>query len=211
MRSAWENFEQVFFGHPHAAWHGGVDVRVLDALSTDERLRAEEELLRRLPNGDWRVVRGLGYLKSTAAVGRLLEFYNQRMGPVAEVARALLDIEGDETYLDNLFYSMRWGDYYSPIILRTYIEECYEQSESPQRRADIRDHLMSAVQNEEYLVRYHAADALLTLFNVQPARISEHKHIFANITMPGRANATPSEADFARFARAADQLAALER
>ncbi len=143
-----------FFGNPFNAWHDGLDVHVLLALQGEDRLKAEEMLLKALP--DHRAVAGLGELRSQKAIEPLRKLINSSVSK--EAAVALKKITGEATGLDSLIRSLKdRGSFWSSrmdaaIALRHFRDDKAVNA------------LLDALDDPEGLVRYHAAQSLMTLY-----------------------------------------------
>jgi HEAT repeat protein len=148
-------FYESFFGDPYMAWHDGLDVNSLLALTGDERSEAEKLLLENL--ADPRCVTGLGYIQTREALPKLREMLPtagdyQRTRIVAAIWRITRDdsilpeifgvLKNAATEYDRLDAAVALGDIYAPPV---------------------KDALLEALADPDYLVRYNAAEALLRL------------------------------------------------
>jgi hypothetical protein len=90
--SAYQEFERHFLHPDWEDFREGCPLELLDALDTEERLAAENELLQQISGSlDW-PIRGLGKLRSAAALPRLRELLDQTpaaASPRTTVGRAL--------------------------------------------------------------------------------------------------------------------------
>ncbi|MFN8449390.1 MAG: hypothetical protein U0521_12610 [Anaerolineae bacterium] len=167
MSDAFERFlKSNFFGNPYNAWHDGLDTPTLTALQGDERAKAEEMLLKMLP--DNRAVVGLGEIRSEKAIKPLRKLiHDPHMS--TEAAVALHQINGDASGLDSIIRTLKdRGKFWSArmdaaMALRGF-----------QSKAAILA-LFDALDDPEMLVRYHATNSLLSLYKQvtrdDPARL----------------------------------------
>lgn len=158
----------------------GYDVQTILELSAQEQSQAEDLLTEQLEQGntDERIVLALGELRSRRAI----PFLEARLqatrgtGSVVKVAEAL------------------WRIIQSPIALGVLIEAlaselhwswridaaiCLRQCRCQQAEQA----LQKALADEEYLVRYHAANSLLTLYDVPLPPPSASSHPLARAVM----------------------------
>ena len=95
--SAFERFRFSFFEDAYS-WHDGLDLAAVAELAGEERTRAEEMLIRYLP--DFRAVIGLGELRSRSAERQLAQLFEAERraggGPkLVYLAKALWQIRPD--------------------------------------------------------------------------------------------------------------------
>ncbi|HVU10496.1 MAG TPA: hypothetical protein VHD90_04425 [Phototrophicaceae bacterium] len=143
-----------FFGNPFNAWHDGLDTHLLTALQGEDRLKAEEILLKALP--DHRAVAGLGELRSQKAIEPLRQLINSSVSK--EAAVALKKITGESSGLDSLIASLKnrslfWSDRMDAAIALHHFRD--EKAVNA---------LLDALDDPEGLVRNHAAESLLILY-----------------------------------------------
>lgn len=140
----------------------GVPVEILDELTSEEKDKAEEELIKRLNIRDHWAAVGLGHMKSAKAAPILYYLLPKASGVMkAEIATALWKIRGDEEMLQvvlNLsqpsFLSRK-----SPYYEFKQIDIIYCLAQFPQSEAKAR--LEELTEDEKYLVSYNAKRALV--------------------------------------------------
>jgi HEAT repeat protein len=166
---AFERFRSAFFEDPNSL-RDGLDTPTLVALTGDERTRAEDMLIAALP--DWRAVIGLGALGSRRAEPRLIPlFLYERRGQLA--AKAARDQYWNSYLLIYAARSLwqiapdpRWRDAITDVLLSG--GDWTQRQTAATALYDVRDPatlgpLVQALDDEEGLVRYHAARALLAM------------------------------------------------
>jgi HEAT repeat protein len=179
--AAFERFRFSFFEDPDSP-RQGLNLAALAALEGDERSRAEDMLLRYLP--DTRGVIGLGVLRSRRAETALVQLFEAGQGPGADsgqiyLAKALWQIQPDP----------RW--------LEAMVDVLASADEPAQRQAaaialhDVRDPaaapaLVRALEDPDPLVRHHAARALLSLHGL-PDQSHDSQHMMYRVMSDDRA------------------------
>jgi hypothetical protein len=97
MNAAWDNFETDFL-NPNS-WEqrkDGFPSDLLDALSPEEKAKAEEILFNRLDGSDDWPIRAMGHLRVARSVVRLRELLGSRMPTIrATAATAIYRVTGD--------------------------------------------------------------------------------------------------------------------
>lgn len=154
-----ENFERFrasYLGDEQAAWHDGRDAAALRALEGAEREEAERLLLERLGAQDTRAFEGLGELRSAEGAARL-----KSLMPALDGARrlaaasALWRIERyahAPRYVAELLRGAReWGE---RMAAARAMREFGAEEEALRS-------LSEALEDENQLVRCHAANSLL--------------------------------------------------
>jgi HEAT repeat protein len=142
-----------FFGDQFNSIHDGLDTPLLTALQGDDRVRAEDILLKALP--DPRAIIGLGEIRSQRAVARLRGLIITRDGTDAAVA--LVKITGELTGLGHVIDELEdreshWSPRMDAAISLRYF-----------RMKKAVDALLRALDDPERLVRHHAAISLLVM------------------------------------------------
>ena len=166
---AFERFRWSFFEDKDSP-RNGLDSAALRQLEGDERRRAEDMLIRFLP--DDRAIIGLGELRSRRAEGELLKlfFAERRARTVAkliryrdllpyrlvELAKALWQIRPDQRWLAAAADILASGDH------EHYREEAAMALSVFRDPAAVRA-LVTALDDPASLVRHHAARSLLTI------------------------------------------------
>lgn len=139
----------------------GVPVEILDELTSEEKEKAEGELIKRLDiRDDWAAI-GLGHMKSEKAAPILYDLLAKASGVVkAQIATALWKICGDAEMLQVVLnlsqpsFLSRKSSYYE----FKQIDIIYCLAQFPQSEARAR--LEELTVDEKYLVSYNAKRAL---------------------------------------------------
>ena len=158
---AFERFRHSFFENQSSA-RDGLDIASLLALQGDERRRAEDMLLKFLP--DARAVIGLGELRSQQATPQLIRIFDHERKNAAEgsafgfifVTKALWQIQPDTRWLRALSDIMTS---YEHDVTRQEAAQAFATFRHP----DAVPPLLKALDDPEGLVRHHAARALLII------------------------------------------------
>lgn len=156
MSDALDRFlKSNFFGDGFSAMHDGLDIDSLTALEGDDLAKAEDKLLKALP--DSRAVTGLGAIRSQKAAVPLRKLIGHKEAGV-EVAVALFRICGETSGLKSVIDTMRdqrnhWSKRMDAAIALRHF-----------RTQAVADALLDALHDPEGLVRYHASNSLLTLY-----------------------------------------------
>jgi hypothetical protein len=155
---AFERFRFSFF-EDEDFFRNGLDTRALAALEGEEKNRAEDMLLRYLP--DTRAAIGLGVLRSRRAEPELERLFEAEQGAgfdmkLIDLAKALWQIRPDPRWLEAVVE-----------VLSSSGNEIHRQ-DAAQALAVFSDPdavraLVNALDDPEELVRHHAARALLVL------------------------------------------------
>ena len=144
-----------FFGNPFNAWHDGVDVRLLTCLQGDDLAKAEDMLLKALP--DSRAITGLGAIRSQKAAEKIRKLIHDK-NVSTEAAVALFQISGDTSGADSLINTLKdqrnhWSNRMNAAIALHHF-----------RLEKVSVALLDALNDPEKLVRYHASNSLLILY-----------------------------------------------
>jgi HEAT repeat protein len=170
MSEAFERFRFSFFEDQNSA-RDGLDQSSLAQLSGDERVRAEDMLIAYLP--DARAVIGLGVLRARRAEGALTRLFeaerNQPSSGLVYLAKALWRISPDPRWLSAITDVLASGEFWP------------QRQEAALALLDIRDPaavpaLIKALDDDESLVRHHAARALLATHGL-PADSDDSGHM----------------------------------
>jgi HEAT repeat protein len=196
----WDRFFESFFGDPYMAWHDGLDVNAINSLTSEEKEEAELLLIEALQKSkDYRLIVGLGELRSKKALPILKEKFNKLWGKtLVDAASALRKIENDDSYAEYIILVLKndssfYNRLEAAIELRHF------------KTPEVVKALFNAVKDPEYLVRNHACESLLFLHGFK-SEISEHEEIFQNITTPRGLDNVPTENDVKRYESAITQL-----
>lgn len=158
---AYKNFvEQFLEANDWPSRKDGCPVELLDALSEDEKQVAEEELLSRLTPGDDWLIRGLGHLKTQAALPRLKALIEKTHDSMrACVALAIWKISKDDSMCDLILkesFSCYTDDDKS---INTYklIDIIYFLAQLPHESG--RKRIQELKSSKNYLIAYNAQRA----------------------------------------------------
>ena len=162
--AAFERFRHAFFDD----WdeRNGIDTDALLKLEGYDRALAEEMLLRTLPKLDekWRVVVGLGLLRSRRAVPTLAHLYgvereDQPAGLSAlTLAKALWRITRDPRWLAGILETLAKAEETQRQMAVEELADVYDPA--------VVQPLIAALDDPASLVRYHAAAGLLSIHGV---------------------------------------------
>jgi hypothetical protein len=111
MPSAYQNFQRHFLHPDQYDRQDGTPLDLLDKLSPEEKLKAEEELLKRLNGRDNWIAEGLGHLKSKRALPKLYEILERKWNRAtrAKIATAIWNISNDEEMLKVVIKSSHYS------------------------------------------------------------------------------------------------------
>jgi hypothetical protein len=182
---AFERFRWSFF-EGQQSWRDGLDIPALWELAGEERSRAEDMLLRYLP--DSRAIIGLGELRSQRAATELRRLFNAERQAQQEARRAIA--RGADT--DWLPYDLLWlakalqqirpdPSLLPPVIeVLASAELDLQRQDAAQALSVFRDPgavraLVAALDDPAALVRHHAARALLVMHGLSDeADVTRH-------------------------------------
>jgi hypothetical protein len=167
---AFERFRFSFFEDPYSA-RDGLDMEALAAIEGEERLRAEDMLIDCLP--DTRAAIGLGTLRSLRAEPALVQLFEAEQGTASTVylAKALWRIRPSPRWLEAVTDVLASDE--EPMQRLTAAEALRDMCDPGAVRA-----LVTALDDEEALVRHHAARGLLALHGVHAASDSPEHMIY---------------------------------
>lgn len=174
----YERFQSSFLDDDSGAERDGLDTEALAALSGDERKSAESQLLRKLP--DVRGIIGLGVLRSQRAVPELTKIF-ERERPLLSykliaAAAALWRVAPDARYLDAVIDTLEnaaSSERRTEAALTLW--EFHDPAAVPP--------LVRAMDDEDVLVRHHAARALLVIHGI-PNGPGDPQHPIARVMSP---------------------------
>ena len=162
MSSAYQNFLKHYLHPDQNDRRDGTPLDLLDKLSPEEKLNAEKELLKRLDGRDSWIIRGLGHFKSKAALPKLYELLQRKLGRAyrAIIATAIWNICNDEEMLKVVLKSSYYSsfDEISPYFEFYMIDVVLCLAQFPQKEARLR--LEEIALNEPYLISSNAKDAI---------------------------------------------------
>jgi hypothetical protein len=172
--AAFERFRFSFFEDPDSP-RNGLDMKALAALEGEERSRAEDMLLRYLP--DTRGVIGLGALGSRRAEPALMQLFEAEQGSNGSaqiyLAKALWQIRPDPRWLEAVIEVLASAD--EPMRRLTAAEALYHIRDPVSVAA-----LVKALDDSEGLVRHHAARGLLALHGL-PDHSNDPQHMMYRV------------------------------
>jgi HEAT repeat protein len=161
MSSAFEEFRKSYFEHPS---RDGPDLAVLDQLHENEQKEAEDLLLQSLTLDAIYSIKALGYLRSQRALPKLIELLPEAKG-VAQV------------YIAQALWRIGRYKPASSFLCRILTKRSIFGSSAARREAAIAlrevdekqsiNALSAAVNDKNYLVRYHAQRSLAVLLGLQ--------------------------------------------
>ncbi len=153
------------------AWHDGLDNRLFERMSPDDRERAENDMLRALP--DWRCIIGLGFMRSQKAIEPLRRLEKQLHGEqLVRVEQALLRIgvPGEGVPGAKTRAVLSGEDSGSNKLSRMDAAIALREYPSAETAAVLRRAIEA---EDDYLVRYHAANSLLLIYGYTNDEASE--------------------------------------
>ena len=142
----------------------GTPLDLLDVLSEEEKIKAEDELLNKLSRRDTWIIEGLGHLKSRKALPQLYKLLRRTKGSVkAQTALAIWKISGDEQLVNVVLKLSHNTGHYLLRLISSFIEFemidiIYCLAQFPQKEAEQR--LKELTFDSRYLVSYNANRAL---------------------------------------------------
>ena len=178
-------FRHAYFSpiDQYLAWHDGyeADPAYLTALSATERVQAEQELLAalRTQQGDARAVLGLSYLRSEEALPLLHQCLRQNryvhyaLTAIAAITPARLD----RTLLRHVLLEKNS----SASHLIDVLLGLHDSFTLLQVGAEVARAVLDRFTHPDYLVRYHALNALRSLYGVPAPSDIHHDTLFGLI------------------------------
>lgn len=176
-----ERFRWSFLDDESDSYREGLDKQALRELEGEERARAEDLLIARLP--EYRAIVGLGVLRSRRAEPELKRLFEEERPSLnwnlIALGHALWLIEPDPRWLDAEIAALaraasKARRMEAAIVLRDFREP--EASRA----------LVEALDDDEPLVRHHAAKTLLVLHG-QPFESEDPKHPMYRVMSDDRA------------------------
>ncbi|MFH1329364.1 MAG: hypothetical protein ABIJ48_01700 [Actinomycetota bacterium] len=195
----WDDLRERLFGTPYEVWHDGIHEGQLDATDPAE-LRAA------LPEGlaarDWVAAvaaRRLGDRDLLPVVAARLGIGRGRFA--VEAARPIITLGGDhEAAIAWVIEALGRGGWPDRLDVAVGLRHL------PDDRVVAA--LLTAVEGDpDYLVRYHAAESLLHLGEIEPRDITLHPEVFSDLA--AGANSEPTDDERQRHSQAADALRGL--
>jgi HEAT repeat protein len=179
MSAAFQRFKFSFFEDPKSA-QDALDTAALEQLSGDERKQAEDMLIAFLP--DSRAVIGLGVLRSRSAEPRLVAlFVAERARQAAAKTRRAADWNPlGIVFLARALWLIDPDPQWPPAIADVLSSSKYwmGRQEAADALSGVRDPasvdaLIKALDDDEPLVRFSAARALLATYGLPPEPITD--------------------------------------
>jgi HEAT repeat protein len=171
----WADFINNYFGDPYYAWHDGIDENAILRLTNPEEKRAAEDMLIAALPGGMNAARGLALMHSERAIAALEKALEvKELDDVrVRIIDAIEQITHNGRHVQDLVECLQQGVDYETRMNAARALGNY-------RTPAVIDALLAAVADREYLVRYHACNALLSMHGFT-TDISEYDDIFANI------------------------------
>lgn len=173
----YRQWKEKLFGSDYMIWHDGLYERGVSAL----RGAAREEAVRMLRVGlaydDAYAAQALAAMDERDATEDVRALLPRVSGGArVRVALALFRLAADPAMAAEIGAvlapsALPWGERIdAAIALRDFTDDASERA------------LLAAIDDDEYLVRYHACNSLLVRWRVKPSDISQHRDIFPLIT-----------------------------
>jgi len=195
----WDELRERLFGTPYEVWHDGIQESRLDSADLAE-LRAA--LPEGLSDGDWVAAVAARRLADPS----LLPLLTARLGIgggrfAVEAARAIAALGGDRAAAVSwAAAALGWGGWSDRLEVAMGLRHLPGPG--------VVEALLAAVEGDpDYLVRYHAAESLLHLGGIDPADITGHPEVFADLA--SGADREPTAEERRQHARAAIALSRL--
>lgn len=163
MTSAWAEFSRETFGDPYLVWHDGADFRTLLSRWQDQPVLVSEMLQSGLSEADPVAAEAIGFVAGHDAdvselVGRIRESLPQAQGTFrVRVAQALFVLTHDQDLAGPICKVLTGDGHWSEKIDAAIALNAFAPA------MKVVQALAQGVQDDEYLVRRHSAQTLLTL------------------------------------------------
>jgi hypothetical protein len=199
--SDWDYFMSNYYGDPYMMWHDGIDEKSVVRLEGEERIQAEDMLIKSLEEGSHYGAIGLRELRSQRAVPHLLKMLRSSQGTLAvETAVALSVIQDSFDYVPHIIGVLRSAAFWSNRISAARALRRFPKDEVVEALFE------SVASDPDYLVRNHASETLLFLHGMEPS-ISSHEEIFGHMIVdPDREKGVSREAAFSHYKLSAELL-----
>jgi HEAT repeat protein len=180
MSNSYQDFLEKFLQTNMRERGGGTPLDLLDKLNDEEKLKAEEELLKKLDGSDKWIIEGLAHLKSGKALPKLYELLNKESESLREkkfdksrkafVALAIWKICEDEKMLDVVLRQTEYStdEARSPYIEYIIVDVVHCLAQFPQPEA--LEKLKSLTKDKHDLISYnanYAIDLRRNLYKIQ--------------------------------------------
>jgi hypothetical protein len=170
-------FQKSFFEEydPYIAWHDGIstiiDIEALKSLSGEEKEEAEKLLIESLMKSfDERWVHGLVEIASLKGLDLIGDLYEQDFDPAHRIVLAeaiMMQSENDGPLQYFLELLQADAGESTKIDVLTAIKKLIGTGRWKAPPPALVDNLFRAMHDESYLVRAHAYEAILNLYNVE--------------------------------------------
>jgi HEAT repeat protein len=177
---SWADYRLEAFGEPYMVWHDGPDFTQFRATAQADPGTAQRVLLEGLAEGDPLAAQAIaeadfptgvraGMIRAlSAAIDRSNSTFRVRVAEA--LTRLTTEQRWSSAIVDVLHGGPFWGDRVDAAMALGHYTPTTELIAA----------LMRGMQDEEYLVRYHAANALLR-YGGSSADVSEDKELFVQI------------------------------
>jgi hypothetical protein len=163
VTSAWAEFSRQTFGDPYLVWHDGADFRSLLSRWQDQPVLVGEILALGLSEADPLAAQAISFLAGHGAdvsglAARLRESLPQAQGTFrVRVAQALLALTHDQDLAQPICTVLTGDDHWSHKVDAAIALNAFAPAMT------VVQALVQGVQDNDYLVRRHSAQTLLTL------------------------------------------------
>lgn len=199
---------------PYMAWHDGIDYseiyRIIGSMTEREKASAAAAVVERIAGDfderNFEALKTLGVKSTVPAMAKVLERKTHPMN-VTKILCAILTLDPENELAGMLpgilDRDMYWGDKIDVLVnLRILINGGVFK---PYIRQELVDALYRLVGDDDYLVRYHACNAILATKGISQ-EVSDFKELFQMIITKDEA---PTDDDRKRFAEAVRMLKGL--
>ncbi|MBD3407567.1 MAG: hypothetical protein GF411_15730 [Candidatus Lokiarchaeota archaeon] len=161
MSKEWKRFTEEYFGKSRMEYDGGIDISTVTFLNGEERKKAEDLLIKAMIDGGYYPIIGLRELKSKKAIPVMKQLLSE-IDPIRgiEIAISLNELEGTTEYISYILNFL--SEDYHWTIRRTAARRLALYGTPSVTKA-----LYSTLKDNEYLVRYAAAESLLLIHGIE--------------------------------------------
>lgn len=198
----WTAYRLGIFGDPYLVWHDGADFTALHATVGPDRELAARMLLVGLREGDDLAAQGIRELGLLSAVPDLEQAAHSGAAQLrVRAAEALLALTGQQEWAATIAAVLDSPEFWGVRIRAAIALREFRPT------TELTACLVRAVQDDEYLVRYHAATTMLVHAG-RKADGSAHQRWFPRVAAPG-GREQPTQQDRAGWRAVAQELSAL--
>lgn len=172
----YRQWKEQLFGSEQMIWHDGLDERAASGLRGAAREDAVRMLRLGLAQDDAHAAQALAAMDERGASDEVRALLHRVSGGArVRVALALFRLAADAAMAAEISavlarMALHWGERIdAAMALRHFADDESERA------------LLAAIDDDEYLVRYHACDSLLVRWRVKPSDVGQHRDIFALI------------------------------